>query len=130
ALEILRQLASPICLLEGPDASSLDYLHPANVLVPRAWTRPPENGFSQAWTWETWRSEARALPRAVKVTSKRIIDYRRQHAHPKQFDDDMSMWRTRLHGCGLLLLGLVSQDFRLPAYWNVRGLEGDINGFV
>lgn len=30
----------------------------------------------------------------------------------------------------MLLLGLVSQDFRLPAYWNVRGLEGDINGFV
>lgn len=130
ALEILRQLLGPIGVVGGPEAKILDHLHPANVLVPRDWTLPPTDGFSKVWTWETWRTETRARPRPVRVSRKRIIDYRRELASPKQPRDDMSMWRARLHGCGLLLLGLVSQDFRLPAYWNVRGLEGDIAGFV
>ena len=35
-----------------------------------------------------------------------------------------------MRGCGLLLLGLVTKDFSLPAWWNVRGLERDIAAFV
>jgi hypothetical protein len=130
ALEILRQLVAPIGMIGGPEASVLDNLHPSNVLVPRRWMQLPKSGYPDAWTWEAWRREARRSTGVVRIGRRRIVDYRRQPTRPRNLSDDTTMWRARLHGCGLLLLGLVSQDFRLPAFWNVRGLEGDIAGFV
>ena len=130
ALEILRQLVAPIGVMGGPEASVVDNLHPSNVLVPRRWMELPKGGYPDVWTWDAWRREVRRSTGAVRIGRRRIVDYRRQPTRPKKLHDDTTMWRARLHGCGLLLLGLVSQDFRLPAFWNVRGLEGDIAGFV
>jgi hypothetical protein len=130
ALEILRQLVAPIGVIGGPEASALDNLHPSNVLIPRRWMHLPKGGYSDKWTWESWRRETHRPTGAVRLGRRRIIDYRRQPAPLKNVRDDTTMWRARLHGCGLLLLGLISHDFRLPVFWNVRGLEGDIAGFV
>ncbi|RWN27574.1 RNA-directed DNA polymerase [Mesorhizobium sp.] len=130
ALEILRQLLASITTFDSLEEAALDELHPSNVLLPRRWLEPPPAGQPKGWTWETWRYAVRTPALSVKVVRYPIADYRRQPLGDLDPTDTQAQWRARLRGCGLLLLGLIAQDFRLPASWNVRGLERDIASFV
>lgn len=133
ALEILRQLLKRIREFPGLEITVLDELHPANVLLPRAWlSEAPAPGiFVEArWTWETWKHVASSAKPGISLTRFPIQDFRRQPPTTIDDNDTHARWRARLRGCGLLLLGLVKRDFRLPAAWNVRGLERDTARFV
>jgi len=130
ALEILRQLLVSITTFPGVEITVLDNLHPSNILVPKAWFCSPPGVHSRNWTWETWRQFVRAPKNSIYKVRYPVLDYRRRmprdEAAPHLYID----WQARLRGCGLLLVGLLAQDFRLPVLWNVRGLERDASGFV
>jgi hypothetical protein len=129
-VEILRQLLASIASFPGIEASALDNLHPSNILIPKTWLEPPPPGQSRGWTWETWRHAVRVPNRSVTVVRNPVLDYRRRSLRDDANSDSNRDWQARLRGCGLLLVGLLAQDFRLPALWNVRGLERDVSGFV
>lgn len=130
ALEILRQLLASIVTFPGIEATALDNLHPSNILIPKAWLAPPPLGQSRGWTWETWRHTVRAPFHSVAIVRNPVFDYRRRSLRDDAGPNFNKDWQARLRGCGLLLVGLLAQDFRLPALWNVRGLERDVSGFV
>ena len=67
--------------------------------------------------------------RPVELARSSIEDFRRRSPQLNQNEDANSVWRGRLRTCGLLLLGLIARDFRLPAHWNIRGLEWDTASF-
>lgn len=129
ALEIIRRLLDHVTSFGTGSIADLDELHPANILLDRAWTEGPAKGTvsTDLWTWTAWHAHARSAPLAV-VTQK-IEDYRRQPLSGPNLDP-AERWTYQLRGSGLLLLGLVTKDFSLPAWWNVRGLERDIAAFV
>lgn len=130
ALEVLRQLLAAIGTFPGPEATVLDNLHPSNILIPKAWLDPPPPGQSPDWTWDTWRYAVRTPKRSVAVVRNPVLDYRRRSLRDEAVLSASRDWQSRLRGCGLLLVGLLAQDFRLPVLWNVRGLERDVAGFV
>lgn len=130
ALEVLRQLLAAIVTFPGLEATVLDSLHPSNILLPKAWLDPPPTGQSPRWTWETWRHAVRSPKRSATVVRHPVLDYRRRSLRDDAILDSSRDWQSRLRGCGLLLIGLLAQDFRLPVLWNIRGLERDIAGFV
>lgn len=130
ALEIIRQLLESVRRFPEGSLKQLDHLHPSNLLLPMTWLadKPPVQFAQSSWTWEAWRQVARDPARTVKLTRSTIKDYRR---HPTAiWPLEPEAWRGRLRAIGLLLLGLVRADFRLPAIWNVRGLERDVTTFV
>ncbi len=128
ALEVIRQLLEKVKSFPEGDIKDLDELHPSNILLPKNWLLPAYSArpFYKRWTWESWRSFVGSSP--ILITKNKIQDYRR-HPHETP-NDEHALWRARLRGCGLLLLGLIARDFRLPAYWNVNGLERDVASFV
>lgn len=130
ALEVLRQLLAAIVTFPGIEATALDNLHPSNILIPKPWLDPPPAGQSRGWTWETWRHAVRSPKRSVTVVRHPVLDYRRRSLRDDAIPSSSRDWQSRLRGCGLLLVGLLAQDFRLPVLWNVRGLERDVAGFV
>ncbi|MBX7532639.1 RNA-directed DNA polymerase [Qipengyuania sp. 1XM1-15A] len=130
ALEIMRLLLDKTTSFGDGSIADLDELHPSNILLPSAWLQLPpqeEAGLVGQWTWTAWHSFARRAQ--IEIVTNKIEDYRRQPL----FGTDLSpveRWTYQLRGCGLLLLGLITRDFSLPAYWNVPGLERDITSFV
>ncbi|WP_454758821.1 hypothetical protein [Caulobacter segnis] len=132
ALEVLRQLLAQIRAFPGMSIGILDELHPSNILIPRRWLAAGPVDVSQdaRWTWDSWRYAAANGARQVGVSDRPIDDYRRQLPAMAGADDAEELWQQRLRGCGFLLLGLLARDFRLPADWNVRGVERDTASFV
>ena len=133
ALEILGQLLDRIkAFPDGIDLAALDDLHPTNILLPASWlSNPPdEQRAYDRWTWESWRGTARSNLPNIMLLHPSIEDYRRSPTHAVNVNDPRDLWISRLRGCGLLLLGLIRKDFRLPSSWNVRGLERDTASFV
>lgn len=129
ALEIVRQLATSVESFGTGTIAILDQLHPSNVVLPRAWmtSGPPADSAYQHWTWESWKQVAKRGP--VTVVKHKIQDYRR-NPHGWGSADQDQLWRNRLRGVGLLLIGLCRRDFELPASWNVRGMERDITSLI
>lgn len=129
ALEIIRRILDHVTSFGTGNIADLDELHPANILLDRAWTEGPAKGSASTdrWTWTGWHARARSAP--ITVVAQKIEDYRRQPLSGPNLDP-AERWTYQLRGCGLLLLGLITKDFSLPAWWNVRGLERDIAGFV
>lgn len=125
ALEIVRRLLDHVTRFGAGSIADLDELHPANILLDPIWTAGP-NG-ADRWTWTGWHAHAREAP--LVVSTYKIEDYRRQSLSGANLDP-AERWIYQLRGCGLLLLGLITKDFSLPAWWNVRGLERDIAAFV
>jgi hypothetical protein len=130
ALEVLRQLLAAIVTFPGIEATALDNLHPSNILIPKVWLDRPPPGQSRGWTWETWRHAVRSPKRSVTVVRNPVLDYRRRSPRDDAIPSSNRDWQSRLRGSGLLLVGLLAQDFRLPVLWNVRGLERNVSGFV
>jgi hypothetical protein len=132
ALEVLRQILARIKEFPGLDVAVLDNLHPSNILLPRTWLLklPPGDFLHSRWTWESWKHVVRRAEQPVTLAHHPIEDFRRQSPQSFGSGDEETRWRAQLRGCGLLLLGLVARDFRLPASWNVMGMERDTAGFV
>lgn len=132
ALQILRLLLERTQEFpRGLRLGVLDDLHPANILIPSELLADSPGGTTglDRWTWESWRAAVAPGRTKIRVSRNPVFDYRRRESE-WEGQDEPDRWPTRLRGCGLLLLGLIARDFRLPAAWNVRGLEGDVAGFV
>lgn len=125
ALEIVRQIIEPVTKALGTLAS-LENLHPAKIDVPSVWTTTTPLGVSGSWTWELWRSRVRAYP--IKIRKVKFQDYRLSPSFGSSKDDDR--WPSIMRSLGLLLWGMLRQDFNFPAAWNIRGQERDLIGFV
>ena len=93
-----------------------DYpIHPANFLLPRAWTvaieKPP--------SWEQWRfafvgSQPITLRRAFRIQDSRFC-------RCASSGTELEIQREPVRGLGLLLLGLLRRSFEWPAAWNPSG---------
>ena len=131
ALEIVRQLLLGVKVFPTGSLESLDDLHPANVVLPKAWldSSPPDRYAQKIWTWTAWKQFCRESEPAIKVLKNKIQDYRRQPAFYESNDPELQ-WYSRLRSVGLLVLDICRKDFSLPANWNVRGLERNIVAHV
>lgn len=132
ALEILRKLLVEIATFPGLPITILNDLHPANVLLPIGWltATAKENSSFEHWTWEGWRIFVRGPGQKVTVAKSLIRDFRRQPTASRNSDEPQGIWQRQLRGAGLLLLGMLARDFRLPAKWNIRGMERDTAAYV
>lgn len=118
ALEILRQ----IVVSYFPQGSTF-FLHPANILIPKSWSRTSPNNIPvPILGWDQWRSRARTDRVRLRTLSTSIFDYR-------YYPDDipgLTPWDRRLVALGRLLLGILSRDHRSPPLWNLRGNERSV----
>ena len=125
ALEIIRQLVSPLVTDFGVEDTRVKNLHPRNVYVPRVWKEGSH--FEQGQTvvgWEGWREFARdrengCVSRAKSDAS--IIDYR-YFAKARVGGSNLN-WEATLVAVGRLLLGVLRLDHSVPRLWNLRGNE-------
>ncbi|GLS41719.1 hypothetical protein GCM10010869_73160 [Mesorhizobium tianshanense] len=127
ALEIIRQIVSPIVEDIAGSQARLDNLHPNNVLVSKAWISDylADRG-SAALSWEEWRSFARAkqtgmAPVRLRGSATSIFDYR--YFIDTQDGRTLDPWERRLTAVGRLLLGMLRFDHAAPRLWNLRGNE-------
>ena len=125
ALEVVRQLVSPIVDEIGVQQEHLDRLHPNNVLVPEDWkTKFPYRSDRASVSWETWRNFAQsAQTKSVKLRDSKtsVLDYR--YFAKTQGERHLNEWERRLIGVGRLLLGLLRFNHDVPRMWNIRGNE-------
>ena len=108
ALEIARQA---LILLRN-SGRSVEAVHPQNFRVPDEWL---DEG--NILTWEAWRSKIAKHP--LKFTpGAKIKDIRWwTGAHSTLAEKEMD----KVAAMAVLLLGLLSRDFRWPATWNSGG---------
>lgn len=116
ALEIVRQLISPLLTELTVGFDLLDQIHHANVLIPRTWT---ETFTESVPSWENWRSHADNNKVMFRNQGVIIADYR----YSWSLEDSKDAWGGRLNATGRLLLGLLRFDFDAPRNWNIRGNE-------
>ena len=125
ALEVVRQLVSPIVTDLGVHQTRLDRLHPNNVLVPDRWRSEFASDHERAAvSWEQWRHFAKATPAeriTLRPSSTSVMDYRYFTASP--VGRKLNEWERRLTGVGRLLLGLLRLNHQAPRIWNIRGNE-------
>ena len=116
ALEIVRQIVSPVVERIENDKSSLDRLHQHNVLLPARWKTPyasnPEKSFD---SWQEWQDFARRTLDSsvdIKIKSRRtsVVDYR--YLASSQGGIPMGDWERNLLSVGRLLLGPVASQLR------------------
>ena len=122
ALEIVRQVVSPIIDEPSADQSRLDRLHPNNLLVPESWKtefacEPQMAGIS----WEAWRQFVQSKPIKLRASAMSVLDYR--YFTATQGGRHLNDWERRLVGVGRLLLGLLRLNHHALRIWNVRGNE-------
>ena len=104
--------------------STLDHLHPINVLVPELWKTEFECSPNLAGvSWESWRRFAQAENRRIRLRdpATSVLDYR--YFADTQVGRRLNDWERRLVGLGRLLLGLLRLNHEPPRIWNIRGNE-------
>ncbi len=125
ALEITRQLVSPIVDDLTVQQKLLDRLHPNNVLVPEEWKTAFIYESSLAGvSWEEWRYFVQATKtRRIKLrdSATSILDYR--YFTETQGGLQLKEWERRLIGVGRLLLGILQLNHKVLRMWNIRGNE-------
>ena len=122
ALEIIRQVISPIVSTLGVDERYFDRLHPVNVLVPESWITDFHcNRLGAAVGWEEWRQAARSKRAKPRDSASSVKDYR--CSSEMQGSPLLSNWERRLIGVGRLLLGLLRLNHDGLRIWNIRGNE-------
>ncbi|PJI42203.1 RNA-directed DNA polymerase [Ferrovibrio sp.] len=124
ALEIIRLLLQKeVTDFDVGDLRKLDWLHPANIEVPQSWLTGPSIDPTQlgVLTWERWRYAMQIGP-MPKFSDRKIADYR-YHLTSISAPEESETWHLRLRGVAQIIWGLVRRNFKLPARWNVRGLE-------
>ena len=122
ALEIARQIVSPIIDEVRTDQTRLDHLHPNNVLVPELWkTKFPCDPQRAGASWETWRNFAHSEPIKLRPSATSVLDYR--YFTETQGGYHLNDWERRLVGVGRLLLGLLRLNHDALRIWNIRGNE-------
>ncbi len=125
ALEIVRQLVSPIVNELSVHQTRLDLLHPNNVLVPNEWRSAfPSDRERARVSWEEWRHFANPNSSAqitLRPSATSVKDYR-YFAHT-QGGRKLNEWERRLTGVGRLLLDQLRLNHKAPRIWNIRGNE-------
>ncbi len=125
ALEIVRQLVSPIVHDLSIHETRLDRLHPNNVLVPETWMKTFRADRDRAGvSWETWRAFAGEAPSTaimLREPATSVMDYR--YFTETHKGGRRNEWDRRLVGVGRLLLGLLRLKHDAPRIWNIRGNE-------
>jgi hypothetical protein len=125
ALELLRMIVTTTKKF-GVSLSRLDNLHPANVFVPKSWLSKSGASTRAGWTWEAWKSEVAKSEDLISFSETPLVDYRLSH----EGTESMADWDRQFRSCGLLLFSLLRKEFSLPAFWNVRGNQRDVAGFL
>lgn len=126
ALEIAAQLLVD-ATATGGDETTLDRLHPNNVLLPRAWIGEFAcHRDTTELSWEEWRhfvgDENGPNSRArLRESATSLLDYR--YAIENKTGIIMPDSERRLVSIGRLLLGLLRNDHSAPRIWNMRGNE-------
>ena len=121
ALEITRQIVSPIIDDLRTDQTRLDRLHPHNVMVPEPWMAFPCETKRAGVSWEEWRNFAPSKPIKLRPSAISILDYR--YFTETQGGRHLDDWERRLVGVGRLLLGLLRLNHDALRIWNIRGNE-------
>ena len=122
ALEIVRQIVSPIIDEFSTDQTRLERLHPNNVLVPELWkTKFPCDPQRAGASWETWRKFVHSEPIKLRPSAASVLDYR--YFTETQGGYHFNDWERRLVGVGRLLLGLLRLNHDALRIWNIRGNE-------
>lgn len=124
ALEIIRQILTPV-FNEFNSYRDLNYVHPSNILIPVSWevkfdTQPNKEQLS----WKEWHDFlTKSNKEGIKFCkpSQRIIDYR--YSNIELLESSEIFWRHQLKSIARLLIGILSEDHRLPRIWNIRGNE-------
>ena len=122
ALEIIRQLLTPIVedLVVGQEG--LDRLHPKNVLVPKEWISSYEYAYDQVGvSWEEWRKYSKTTQVNLRNSSTSVFDYR--YYAQTRGAPELNDWEKRLVSVGRLLLGLFRLNHDALRMWNIRGNE-------
>lgn len=125
ALEVVRQLVSPIVDEIDIDETRLDRLHPNNVLVPEAWkTKFPNDRDRAGMSWDDWRrfvGDQQTARIELRRSATSVMDYR--YFAETQGGPHLKEWDKRLVGVGRLLLGQLRLKHEAPRIWNIRGNE-------
>lgn len=125
ALEIIRQILTPLHDLFGPDPDYLDRLHPENIRLPASWRDiSADYRVNDRITWEGWRQVASRDP--VIISENPIADFR----YSDTLAEPERRWERRLRPLGQLLWGILRLDFDLPRAWNIRGQERSFVGII
>ena len=125
ALEVVRQLVAPIVHKFDVQQTSLDRLHPNNVLVPETWMKKFRCDRHRAGVnWETWRDFAQSqntMSITLRDSATSVLDYR--YFTETQGGHHINEWERRLITVGRLLLGLLRLNHEVSRMWNIRGNE-------
>lgn len=124
ALEIVRQLVSPVVSEVGTHQTRLDNLHPNNVLIPNVWkTQFPCNHDRAGMSWEEWRNFVGEQGDVINLrpSATSIVDYR--YFTETQGAWHLDEWERRLTGVGRILLDQLRLEHEAPSIWNLRGNE-------
>lgn len=124
ALEIVKQLLENAVSVGG-DISTLDRLHPDNVLLPTRWVSEfNERRDASQLGWEEWRNFTKANDNDTVELRAAVFclwDYR--FANNAMSGVPFSLDERRLTSIGLILLGLLRNDHTALKVWNIRGNE-------
>ena len=110
-LEIIKQAVEQLIKC-GTDSKDFK-LHPTNIMIPVEWTQMNSSyqyAETQVPTWESWKRMTSNEDKLVSFsTANEISDYR---YNTTQEND----W-SQIESFGLILLGLIKKDFKLPSLW-------------
>lgn len=121
ALEIIRLLLEPARELRA-DSSSLDLIHPNNVLIPEKWRSEFSPKLSMSWV--RWRNFVKVTEnKDVQVISKNKAIYDYRYSKNEKNLTATSIWESQLHNIGHFLWGLLKNEYSMPPMWNLRGNE-------
>lgn len=124
ALEIVRQAASLVGVeptfgaaylrRARRDVNRFPWVHPANFKLPRQWLTAHEP------KWEEWRHSMGDSGTGVAYVKEalRVVDLRYT---PLGVGEPLFLSVNPVRGLGLLLYGLLTRSFDLPAIWNGPG---------
>ena len=127
ALEIVRQIVSPIVDDIDTHESMLDRVHPENVLLPISWKTTYDRDVNESCvSWQDWQAFATTTVKRsdrikIKASRSSIVDYR--YFVRTRLGMPMQQWERRLVGVGRLLLGQLRRNYDTPRIWNIRGNE-------
>lgn len=125
ALEITRRIVLLLDKADMPNKGIPDRLHPANVMLPRAWRTIYEDSKDDScMSWEEWRKTLGNgnINSSVKFRTAEdsVVDYRYSS---NAGETNLTLWQRTLIGIGRLLLGQLRQDYDCLGIWNIRGNE-------
>lgn len=125
ALEVIRQIVSPIVEDLAVNQATLNHLHPGNILVPLRWAEGLTNSDSPAVvSWEEWRELARERQEFdIQIRKERTCVYDYRYYTRGYGEATLVKWEHILIGLGRLLLGQLRLDHNAPSIWNIRGNE-------